>query len=49
MRSTNKKSVPARNSDALEPKPMRLVGTEGFDVLDDRPVKTVAQAAGGVL
>ncbi len=29
-------SVAASNSDALDPKPMRLAGCKGFNVLDDR-------------
>ena len=29
-------SVAARNSDALDPKPMCLAGCKGFNVLDDK-------------
>lgn len=48
MVSSNK-SAPARNSDALDVKPMRLVGTEGFDAADDKCIEAGAQDRMGAL
>ena len=42
MRNKNKNATVA-SSGALDPKPMRLVGTKGFDVLDDKGVEADAQ------
>ncbi len=42
MRNKNK-SAAARNSGALDPKPMRLVDTKGFDAHDDKRVGADAQ------
>lgn len=48
MLSSNK-SASARNSGAPDMKPMRLVGTEGFNAVDDKCIKAGAQDRIGAL
>jgi hypothetical protein len=43
------KSATARNSGALDQKPMRLVNTEGFDAVDDKGIEAGAQDRVGAL
>ena len=43
------KSASARNSGAPDPKPMRLVGTEGFDAVDDKCIGAGTQDRMGAL
>lgn len=43
------KSASARNSGAPGPKPMRLVGTEDFDAVDDKCIEAGTQDRIGAL